>query len=146
MGLNSEIHGGSHIALLPATTITTAVTGTTTTPVTRLAGMSYLMVKALFTYGSGGTTVKAWIQTSFDGGTTWVDVMNFAFTTASGDKVSAACIFIAPATQAATPTDGTLADNTINQGTLGDRIRVKYTTTGTYAGGSSLKLDAVAKA
>jgi len=133
------------MALLAPTTITTAVTGTTTTPETVMAGMKYLCVEAQFTYGSSGTTAKVWVQTSLDGGVTWIDVMNFAFTTASASKVSAVVTSTALAA-GATPTDGTLADNTIVSGLLGDRVRLKYTTTGTYAGGTSLRVDGVAKA
>ena len=28
-----------------------------------------------FSYGSGGTSVNAWLQTSLDGGTTWCDAV-----------------------------------------------------------------------
>lgn len=41
--------------------------------------------------------------------------------------------------------DGTLADNSILDGALGDRLRVKYSTTGTYGDSSSIKIDAIAK-
>lgn len=40
--------------------------------------------------------------------------------------------------------DGALTANTILDGVLGDRMRVKYSTTGTFAG-SSIKIDAIAK-
>jgi hypothetical protein len=36
-----------------------------------------------FIWGSGGTTVDAFVQMSIDGGGTFVDVANFHFTTAS---------------------------------------------------------------
>lgn len=132
--------------LVPTTTIAAAVTGRVTEPV--LLGQipnnaRYLALQANFAYGSAGTTAKVWVQTSLDGGATWVDIANFAFTTAALRKVAAVNIFIA-ATHA-TPTDGTLADNTIINGLLGDRIRVKYTTTGTYAGATSLTVTAVAR-
>lgn len=146
MGLNAELHqDGQRIPMLTPTTITTAVTGITTTPVVLLAGLKYVVAQAIFVYGSGGTTAKAWLQTSFDGGETWVDIMNFAFTTASLSKVSAVNAYIAPASQAFAPSDATLADNTIIQGSLGDRLRLKYTTTGTYAGGTTLAVDVIAK-
>lgn len=86
-----------------------------------------------FTYTSGGTTCKAFLQTSFDGGVTWCDIACMAFTTASLKKVGCISPVIAAAAPA-TPTDGTLADNTINNGLLGDRVRVKVISTGTYAG------------
>ena len=43
--------------------------------------------EAIFTYGSGGTSADVYVQTSFDGGTTWVDICNFHFTTASASKL-----------------------------------------------------------
>lgn len=129
--------------LLASTTITTAVTGVTSTPVVFKGGSAqYVAVQAKLTYGSGGTTVKAWVQTSLDGGTTWNDIMNFAFTTATATKQSAVVSTTALAA-AVTPGDAALGDNLILSGLIGDRIRVKYTTTGTYAGGTTLKLDMV---
>lgn len=131
--------------LLPATTISTAVNGLVTDRVfvgQVPDGCTYLAAQASFLYGSGGTTAKAWIQTSLDGGLTWCDIMNFAFTTAAAAKVSAVGLRVALAA-GVTPTDATLADNTILNGLLGDRLRVKYTTTGTYAGATSLKVTAV---
>jgi hypothetical protein len=101
-----------------------------------------LTVEAVFLYGSGGTTVKAWVQTSLDNGVTWVDIMNFAFTTAAASKVSKTSLSAVLAA-GVTPTDGTMADNTILDGLLGDRVRVKWTSTGTYAGATSLKVTAV---
>ena len=134
-------------ALLPATTIAGAVTGIVTEPLA-LGSMPepvrYLGLHANFLYGSGGTTVKAWIQTSFDGGATWFDIANFAFTTAALRKVAGVGVYIVAAAPA-TPTDGTLADNTINNGLLGYLVRVKYTTTGTYGGATSLEIKAVFK-
>jgi hypothetical protein len=131
-------------------TITAAVTGVTTftygaVGLTGLGGARYVGFQGILTYGSGGTTVKAWLQTSFDNGVTWVDIANMAFTTATLTKVGAVSTSIAAAAPA-TPTDGSLADNTINNGLIGDRLRIKYTTTGTYAGGTTLKINAWAKA
>lgn len=127
--------------LLPTTTITTAVTGEVGA-VKELgrAGLKAggLVAQATFDYGSGGTSAKAWVQTSLDNGTTWVDIMSFAFTTADAKKVSSVSTDVAPASQAFAPADGALSDNTVVNGVLGDRLRVKYTTTGTYAGDTTL--------
>jgi len=132
-----------HASLLDATTITTAVSATATTPV-KLAGFAkYAVVEAVFTYGSGGTTTKCWLQTTVDG-TTWIDIASLAFTTSTASKVSALSATVALAA-GVTPTDGTLADNTIVNGLLGSQFRLKYVTTGTYAGGTTLKVDAVFK-
>jgi hypothetical protein len=102
-----------------------------------------LTLHATFTYGSGGTTVKAWVQTSLDGGASWLDIASFAFTTASAKRVYH--LTAAAVTSIATPTDATLADNTSVNGLLGDRYRVKLTTTGTYAGSTSLVIHAIPK-
>jgi hypothetical protein len=133
---------GQKVTLLN-TTITTALTGGTAGTTTGLHGANYVGLMSVFTYGSGGTTCKVWLQTSFDYGVTWVDVLSHAFTTASLNKVGA--VSTAAGFTPATPTDGTLADNTANQGLIGDRIRLKITTTGTYAGGTTLKVVAIIK-
>lgn len=130
------------LVLVPQTTIADAVSGVVGDTILIPAGTKNLAVQARFLYGSGGTTAKAWVQTSLDNGATWIDVMNFAFTTAAATKVSAVNTTTALAA-GATPTDGSLADNTILSGFLGDRIRVKFTTTGTYGGATSLKITAV---
>lgn len=149
MARRDDVHNNAQqLILLAPTVITAAVTGTvsTGTVVTPLlSGMTYLVALGKFVYGSGGTTAKFWIQTSYDQGATWNDIMNFAFTTASATKVSAVNAYIAPAAQAGAQTDATLADNTIIQGLIGDRIRVKYTTTGTYGGSTTASIYAIAK-
>lgn len=100
-----------------------------------------LCVQANFTYGGGGTSADAWLQTSLDGGTTWCDVANFHFTTASARKLFNLSS-LTPVTTQATPSDGTLASNTAVDGLFGTKWRVKYTTVGTYAGGTTLAIDA----
>lgn len=137
--------GAQSLILLPATTIGAAVTAVTT-PVTALGltGMTYLALQAAFLYGAGGTTVKAYVQTSLDGGVTWVDVACFAFALAAATRLHGVHIYTAPGVNV-TPTDGALADNTVLNGYLGDRLRVKYVTTGTYTGATSLAITAVTK-
>ena len=130
--------------LLAQTTIAAAVADQVTTPVTNLVGMKYLAVQAAFLYGADGTDLTVHVQTSLDGGTTWVDVMAFNFTTAAATRISAVNADVALAA-AAVPTDGTLADDTILNGLLGDRLRVRYTSTGTYSGATSIAVVAVAK-
>jgi len=124
--------------------ITTAVTAFTTTPVIGFAKAKSLEIQCDFTYGSGGTTVKVWVQTSFDAGTTWVDIANFAHTTASLRRLYNLSA-LTPVTTVYTATDGTLADNTAKDGLIGDQLRVKMTTTGTYAGGTIIFVNACAK-
>jgi len=128
--------------LLPQTTIATAKTGILTDTLMLPYGLKSLTVQALFNYGAGGTDATAWVQTSLDDGTTWMDIMAFNFTTSAATKVSAVRQFIALAA-VATPTDGTLTDDTILDGCIGDRVRVKWTTTGTYTGITNLRLTGV---
>jgi hypothetical protein len=96
-----------------------------------------------FTYGSGGTTADAYVQTSLDGGGTWTDVAEFHFTTSSARFVYN-LNSSTPVTTEYTPTDGSLSANTSKDGVVGPQWRVKYTTTGTYAGGTTLRIDAFA--
>lgn len=99
-----------------------------------------LTLQGNFTYGSGGTTADAWVQTSFDGGATWTDIASFHFTTASARKVVNLSAATPVATQAS-PTDGALTANTAVDGLLGPLLRVKYASAGTYAG-TTLRIDA----
>lgn len=101
---------------------------------------SGLICQANFTYGSGGTTVDAWLQTSLDGGTNWCDVAHFTqFATASSRLVCNVQSSVALAIGAAT--DGTLAAGSINNGLFGPLWRIKYTSVGTYAGNTTLRID-----
>jgi hypothetical protein len=131
--------------LVPATTVTTAVSGVVFGAVIpALLGLKSLTCQAIFTYGSGGTAAKFYVQTSLDNGVTWTDIMSFAFATATLTKQSSTKFTVALA-PAITPTGGTLADNTILDGLIGDQVRVLGTTTGTYAGGTTISISAVAK-
>jgi hypothetical protein len=98
-----------------------------------------LCAQANFSYGSGGTTVDAYLQTSVDGGLTWMDIAQWHFTTASARS------FFNLNSQASHPTpvqatDGALAANTANDGILGPLFQVKTVSTGTYAG-TTLRID-----
>ncbi len=122
-------------------TITTALAAVIRGSTSGLYGMRDIAIEANFVYGSGGTTAKVWIQTSLDGGANWIDICNFAFTTSSARLVTT--LSVADAAATITPVDGTLADNTEVLGILGDMIRAKLTTTGTYAGGTTLNVNYV---
>lgn len=106
-----------------------------------LAGMTSLTVWANFDYGSGGTTCAAIIQTSLDQGVTWIDIIRFDFTTSDRKAHATVGAFAAGVvtTLAALASEGKL-DNV-----LGDRLRAKVTTTGTYAGNTSLALRAAVR-
>lgn len=127
---------------LASHTLAAAVTAEISPEVVQIPlGARGLSLLATFVRAGGGTTTKAWVQTSFDGGSTWCDIVNFAFTTTSAQRLASVDHGIA--FTPAAPTDGTLADNTINNGIFGDRLRVKRTTTGTYTGASSITIYAV---
>ena len=132
--------------------ITTALTGSVITDGTSSTGEDQAFIDMLegalsvnlqvrFAYGSGGTTAKVYVQTSLDQGTTWIDVYCATFTTSSAVKVVNLSALTAKTT-AATPTDGALTDDTAVDGIIGDRFRVKVTTTGTYAGSTTVSVRA----
>jgi hypothetical protein len=113
-------------------------------PLSLVDAPTSLCVQANFTYGSGGTTVNAYVQTSVDGGLTWIDIAQFSFTTASARSVFN-LNSQTPVTTQYTATDGTLTANTAKDGILGPLYRVKLATTGTYAGATNLKIDVSAQ-
>lgn len=147
MAYTSQVHINAQTLNLlgtPAAPAAVPAAGTTvTTAITRLQGMKALEVQMNFTYGSGGTSVDIYVQTSLDQGLTWVDVMDMQALLVTVRKVGAVNTYIAAAAPAAA-TDGSLAANTINNGILGDRIRVKMTVVGTYAA-STIAVTAIAK-
>lgn len=92
-------------------------------------GISALSFHAVFAWGSAGTTCKAFVQTSIDG-VAWADIICFAFGVAVLSKIAAVNTHAAIAV--VTPTDAALADNTLVSGFIGDRVRVKRVSVGTY--------------
>lgn len=128
---------------LYSATITTAAAGVTGTVWEFASDVPRnVTLQGNFTYGSGGTSVDVWVQSSLDGGTTWCDIANFHFTTSSARKVFNLSS-LTPVTTQATPTDGTLTANTAVDGLIGGKLRVKVTTVGTYAGNTTLAIDAI---
>jgi len=128
--------------LIPTTTL--AAAGTYISEVSPLPReVKALAVQSVFVRAAGGTTTKVYIQTSLDGGATWVDIACHAFATTTATKISAVRNAIA-LTAATVPTDATLTDDTIKDGLIGDRVRVKFVVAGTYSGASSLTVSAVA--
>lgn len=127
--------------ILPPATITAAITTALLSSLLQLnAAPRNLTAQATFTYGSGGTTVDAYLQTSLDGGLTWADIANFHFTTASATKIINLNAQT-PETTQITPTDGSITANTAQDGVLGPLFRVKYKSSGTYGGTTVLRVD-----
>ncbi len=125
--------------------ITTALGATATTAVDIGHNVDTLLLQCNFTYvASAATSAKAYVQTSIDGGVTWCDIMCFAHTTASANRIAN----LSSKTALTTPfamTDGTLADSTGKDGLIGNLIRVKYVTVGTYGAGTTMKIYMVPK-
>lgn len=99
-------------------------------------GVSAISVDLQLLYGSGGTSGKVFVQTSLRQAThttdAGVDALCMSFTTASKSRLFNITGRVVAANL--TPTDGALADDTAQDGILGDRFRLKIVTVGTYAG------------
>jgi hypothetical protein len=133
-------------AMLLNATITAAqsIAAVSTSQLLLVDAPSSICVQANFTYGSSGTTVDAYFQTSVDGGATWIDIAQFHFTTASARFVYN-LNSQTPVTTEYTATDGSLAANTSKDGIVGPLYQVKLASTGTYAGNTTLRLDVSAQ-
>ena len=123
-------------------TITTAASGSLSSVFQRRdpAPPSNALIQANFTYGSGGTSLTMWVQTSLDGAVTWCDVACFQFVTTTARKMFNLSA-LTPVTSIATPTDGSLSANTSVDGIVGSLWRVKYTSVGTYAASTTIEVD-----
>lgn len=127
------LNAGDYTLALRA--ITAAISGEAQSAIQNLDGMQAVTLECQFAYGSGGTSCKVYVQTTLDNGQTWVDVACFAFTTSSAIKLINLS-GLTPVTSQVTPSDGTMTDNTCQDGILGSALRAKITTTGTYANSS----------
>lgn len=107
------------------------------------AAPAFLCAHANFVRVGGGTTFDAWLQTSLDGGASWCDIANFHFTTTTARAVQTMVGQTGVLTPA-TPTDGSLPNNTALNGIMGTQFRVKWTSVGTYTGASTFSLDVAA--
>lgn len=124
-----------------ATAVTITAAGTTICDVVDgLDGMAGVSLQARMIYGSGGTNVKVYVQTSLDQGATWIDIACILFGTANESEV--ANLNGAALTTLTAPTDGSLTDDTCLNGPLGDRLRAKVISTGTYAGSTQIAIGA----
>ena len=138
MSLHGQANGSFAIVIMPAVTFTTAVTNVLTSVTFGLEATSYIVADAVFTYGSGGTNVTAYLQTALGPNGAWFDIMAFQFTTSTARKL--ASVIAASISPPIAGTDASLTVNTVQNGLIGDRLRVKYTSTGTYAGGTTLAI------
>lgn len=119
-----------------AAEITAALSAQAQTAISSLEGALAMTLVARFTYGSGGTSVSAVVQTSFDGGTTWWDIARFDFLVASATKY----VNLSGLTYKAAGAYAALSAEGQNDGMLGPKVRAVITSVGTYAGGTILDL------
>ena len=113
---------------LVALGLTVAQTAAAQTPVTSLDGLTAVTLEAELLGGSGGSTASLVAQTSFDGGSTWLDIARFDFTTSAAKKWAVIEGLAARAVAAYSA----LAAEGVNNGILGDRLRGVVTSTVTY--------------
>lgn len=109
--------------------------------VTGLDGMLAMLVQLRLAFGSGGASIRAYIQISSDQGTTACDMACVLFGTASEVAILNFSALTPKLTQIA-PTDGALADDTAIDGLLTDRVRLKIVSTGVYAGSTVISARA----
>ena len=93
-----------------------------------------------FTYGSSGTTCAVIVETCLDS-VNWIQVARFDFTTSSLSKIAN----LSALTPVAAATVSTLSSQGQTDGILGDRLRAKVTSTGTYAGNTSVSVRAAVR-
>ena len=93
-----------------------------------------------FATATGGTSCDTYVQTSFDGGTTWADVVHFAQDALTATRAVAGVTSVSTAAAPTAATDGAQTVNTINQGLFGPWWRVKYVLVGSYTSGN-LRVD-----
>ncbi len=139
---NPGLYNLGDVALTAINAATTATVVTSNGYIDDLDGMLSATLQVNFTYGSGGTTIKATIESSLDQGLTWVEVARLALATASEENL----VNLSGLTAVSTVyTPAALSDDTVKDGILGERWRAKIITTGTYAGNTSLSLRMVAR-
>lgn len=102
-----------------------------------LDGMLGATLQINFNYGSGGANCRVMIDTSLDQGQTWIEVWRALFGTASEENI----VNVSALTPKTTPvTPAALADDTVQDGVIGPRWRARVTSTGVYAGNTSLSV------
>ena len=117
-----------NVYTLCAKQLTAAVSAEAQSPIVNLDGMQAVTLEARLIYGSGGTSVIARVQTSFDEGQTWRDVARFDFATTSLVKWAN----ISGLSPKGVSTLTALGAEGVTDGLLGDRLRVEVTSVGAY--------------
>ena len=123
---------GIYFLSVPVSTAGTQITARAS-DITDLDGILGLSISIQFIAGTGGASVDAFLQQTFDSGFTYQDVAHASFATTNATKqfnVSG----LTPKTAPVTPGDGTLTADTAQDGILGGDLRLKVVSAGTYAG------------
>ena len=90
--------------------------------------------------GGAGATLDVYYQYSADDGMTWQDYANVHVAQTTGTYLIPVSVVTTGPTTIPTISDGALANNTIVQGPLGDKLRIKYSTAmGTSTGNWSFQ-------
>lgn len=106
-------------------------------------GLLALLAQLKLSYGGGGTSIKAYLQTAIDGVPTPIDIACVVFGILSENAVLNFSA-LTPKTQV-TPADGALADDSVVDGVLGSQFRLKVVSTGTYSGSTTLSATVQAR-
>lgn len=113
---------------LAATAVTTALTNSVQTAIDSLDGMAAANIVMEMLGGTGGSTIVGIVQTTFDAGTTWLDVARFDFASTAGKK----SVTLQTNAAKGVTAYAALAAEGVNDGLLGDELRAVITSTGTY--------------
>ena len=116
------------VFVLAALAITTPLTAQAQSPIVDLDGISAANLLCEMVGGTGGTSVDVLVQTTFDGGNTWLDVAHFSFTNTAGKKFATLNALASKGVTAY----AALAAEGVNDGLLGDQLRGVITSVGTY--------------
>ncbi len=107
--------------------------------ITDLEGMTACALSVKFGYGAGGSTSIVVVETSLNQAGSWIEIARFDFATAGAEKVinlSALTPKTSPYTAVALSAEGSV------DGILGDRLRARVTSTGTYSGSTTASVRA----
>ncbi len=115
--------------------------GTAQSYIDRLDGMSSVTIFVEFEFGASGSTCAVVVQTSINQGDDWIDIVRFDFATSNSKKHATVGCFgnVSPGAMAALASEGKL------DGILGDRLRAKITSTGTYSNNTSVAIRAAVR-
>lgn len=138
--MSSSLNLGDYASITAAVTKQALTSGVSSSGVAqpfldRLGGLLAANIAVNFVYGSGGTTAIVVVRTRFDG-VNWIEVARFDFSTASAQKVANLSGLLSKnvASVAALNAEG------VNDGLLGPEWDAYLTTTGVYAGNTSVSV------